>query len=148
MLGKNKNEAYTDDARTKIGTMIGAGTVFDGDFSSPEAVRIDGIINGNCTCAKKLILSAEGQIRGNISAQSVIISGKVDGDIVVSGKLELLSTGKIAGNITAASIVIDEGACFDGRCTMTAAIENSNTNVSSEMTDKKDNKNTSYDRKK
>ncbi len=123
MLGKNKNETYADDARTKIGTMIGAGTVFDGDLTSPEAVRIDGVINGNCSCDKKLILSAEGQVKGNITAQSVIISGKVDGDIVVSGKLELLSTGRIAGNITAASIVIDEGANFDGRCTMTAALE-------------------------
>ena len=50
MLGKSKNETYADDAKTKIGTMIGVGTVFDGDLSSPEAVRIDGIINGNCTC--------------------------------------------------------------------------------------------------
>ena len=123
MRSKSKNETYADDARTKIGTVIGGGTVFDGDLSSPEAVRIDGIINGNCTCEKKLILSAEGQVKGNISAQSVIISGKVDGDIVVSGKLELLSTGKIAGNITASSIVIDEGACFDGRCTMTTTVE-------------------------
>ncbi len=120
MLGKNKNETYAEEARTKIGTMIGAGTVFDGDLASPEAVRIDGVINGNCSCEKKLILSAEGQVKGNITAQSVIISGKVDGDIVVSGKLELLSTGRIAGNITASSIVIDEGASFDGRCTMTA----------------------------
>ena len=120
MLGKNKGETYTEEARTKIGTMIGAGTVFDGDLASPEAVRIDGVINGNCSCEKKLILSAEGQVKGNITAQSVIISGKVDGDIVVSGKLELLSTGRIAGNITASSIVIDEGANFDGRCTMTA----------------------------
>lgn len=122
MLGKNRNESYADDEKTKIGTMIGEGTVFDGDLSSPEAVRIDGVINGNCTCEKKLILSAQGQVKGNITAQSVIISGKVDGDIVVSGKLELLATGKIAGNITAASIVIDEGACFDGRCTMTSSV--------------------------
>ena len=53
------------------------------------------MINGNCTCEKKLILSSDGQIKGNISAQSVIISGKVDGDIVVQGKLEILSTGKL-----------------------------------------------------
>lgn len=138
MMRKSKNETYMDDTRTKIGTMIGAGSVFDGDFTSPEAVRIDGIINGNCTCEKKLILSAEGQVRGNISAQSVIISGKVDGDIVVSGKLELLSTGKIAGNITAASIVIDEGASFDGRCTMTTSVGYTNTSASPETTDKKD----------
>ena len=115
MLGKGKNENYADDARTKVSTLIGEGTVFDGDLTSPETIRIDGVINGNCTCEKKLILSAEGQVRGNIS-------GRVDGDIVVSGKLELLATGKIAGNITAGSIVIDEGACFDGRCTMTAAL--------------------------
>ncbi len=120
MLGKNKNDTYNDDTRTKIGTVIGEGTVFDGDLSSPETIRIDGVINGNCTCDKKLILSASGEVKGNISAQSVIISGKVAGDIVVKGKLELLATGKIDGDITAASLVIDEGACFDGRCTMTA----------------------------
>lgn len=140
MLGKGKNETYTEDARTKIGTVIGEGTVFDGDLSSPEAVRIDGVINGNCTCEKKLILSAEGQVKGNISAQSVIISGKVDGDIVVSGKLELLSTGKIAGNITASSLVIDEGACFDGRCTMTNTSGIYLTDNLSGSTDKKEDK--------
>lgn len=125
MLGKSKNTTYTDDAKTKVNTMIGEGTIFDGDLTSPEAIRIDGTINGNCTCEKKLILSAEGKITGNIAAQSVIISGKVDGDIVVTGKLELLSTAKITGNITAGSLVIDEGACFDGRCTMTAASSDS-----------------------
>lgn len=120
MLGKSKNTSYADDAKTKVNTMIGEGTVFDGDLTSPETIRIDGTINGNCICEKKLILSAEGKVTGNITAQSVIISGKVDGDITVTGKLELYSTGKIAGNITAGSLVIDEGACFDGRCTMSA----------------------------
>lgn len=118
MLGKNKN--YADDGREKVSTIIGKETTFDGDLTSAETMRIDGVVNGNCTCEKKLILSADGQVKGNISAQSVIISGKVDGDITAQGKLELLSTGKIAGNITAGSLVIDEGAAFDGRCTMSS----------------------------
>ncbi len=120
MLGKNKNAAYGDDGREKVSTLIGRETTFDGDLTSAETIRIDGVINGNCTCEKKLILSVDGQVKGNISAQSVIISGRVDGDIVVQGKLELLSTGKVAGNITAGSLVIDEGAAFDGRCTMSS----------------------------
>ena len=103
MLGKSKNTTTTTETRSKIGTLIGAGAVFDGNLSAPETVRIDGIINGNCTCQKELILGAEGEIKGNISAQNVIISGKVDGDIAVQGKLELLSTGKILGNIAAKS---------------------------------------------
>lgn len=125
MLGKSKNTAYSDDSHAKVGTVIGKDTTFDGDLSSTDTIRIDGIINGNCTCESKLILSPDGQVKGNISAQSVIISGQVDGDITVRGKLELLSTGKIAGNITAGSLVIDEGACFDGRCTMTASTTSS-----------------------
>ena len=137
MLRKNKNESYAEDTKTKIGTVIGEGTVFDGDLTASEGVRIDGVINGNCTCEKKLILSAEGQVRGNISAQSVIISGKVDGDIIASGKLELLSTGKLAGNITAGSLVIDEGACFDGRCTMTTVTNNSFESSSQDEENKK-----------
>lgn len=120
MFGKEKNKKYGDDSKTVVGTLIGRETVFDGDMTSGEAVRIDGVINGNCKCEKKLILSAEGKIRGNISAQSVIISGEVDGDISVQGKLELLSTGKITGDIVAGSLVIDEGASFDGRCTMSS----------------------------
>ncbi|MFG6367137.1 MAG: polymer-forming cytoskeletal protein [Lachnospiraceae bacterium] len=123
MLGKGRNSI--GDNREKVSTMIGKDTTFDGDLTSAETIRIDGVINGNCTCEKTLILSADGQIKGNISAYSVVISGRVDGDITVQGKMELLSTGKIAGNIIAGSLVIDEGACFDGRCTMAAAISNS-----------------------
>ena len=121
MLGKGKRSAYAEDAREKVSTVIGKETTFDGDLTSAETVRIDGIINGNCSCEKKLILSADGQVKGNISAQSVIISGRVDGDIKVQGKLELLAPGKLEGNIIAGSLVIDEGAAFDGRCTMSSA---------------------------
>ena len=120
MMGRNKNTNSGVDARTKIGTIIGKGAVFDGNFSAPETIRIDGTLNGNCECKELLILGTEGQIKGDITAQNVIISGKVEGDIVVNGKLELLSTGKLTGNITARSLVIDEGASFDGKCTMTS----------------------------
>lgn len=133
MMGKNKNTNSGADARIKVGTLIGKGAIFDGNVSAPETVRIDGTLNGNCDCKEQLILGADGQIKGDITAQNVIISGKVEGDIFVHGKLELLSTGKIAGNITARSLVIDEDACFDGRCTMTtnSSTDPANGNVNS-----------------
>lgn len=137
MFGKTKNEAYVDETRTKVGTLIGEGTIFDGDLTSPETIRVDGVVNGNCTCKMKMILGPGGQIKGNITAQSVIISGKVDGDISVQGKLELLSTGKIAGNITASSLIIDEGAYFDGRCTMTSALPKEPAKISMDNTKEK-----------
>lgn len=126
MMSKNKNKNSAMDARAKVGTLIGKGAVFDGNFSAPETVRVDGTLNGNCECKELLIVGVEGKINGDITSQNVIISGKVDGDIVAHGKLELLSTGKLVGNITARSLVVDEDACFDGRCTMTTnALEES-----------------------
>ena len=128
MLGKNKTTGSSVESRTKVGTLIGEGAVFDGDLTAPETVRVDGTINGNCTCEKEVVIGKNGQIKGNISAQHVIVSGRVAGDITALGKLELLSTGKILGNISARSLVIDEDACFDGRCTMTATQDSDQTN--------------------
>ena len=131
MIGKNKNTGSSVESRTKVGTLIGEGAVFDGDLRAPETIRVDGTVNGNCTCEKELIIGASGAVEGNISAQNLISSGKVHGDIFANGKLELLSTGKILGNIAAKSLVIDENASFDGRCTM-ATTATPNSSVSSE----------------
>lgn len=137
MLGKNKTTGSSVESRTKVGTLIGEGAVFDGDLTAPETVRVDGAINGNCTCEKELIIGAEGQIKGNVSAQNVIISGQVTGDLTVHGKLELLSSGRIIGDIAARALVIDEDAHFDGRCTMITSDSNSSAGTAvNRLTDK------------
>lgn len=119
MMGKDKNAAAAAKTQTKIGTLIGPGAVFNGNLSAPETIRIDGTINGDCTCEGNLILGTDGVIKGNICAQNVTLSGKVTGDIKAHGKLELFSTARLTGDITARSLIIDENALFEGRCTMT-----------------------------
>ena len=129
MLGKSKNNNVETEVKVKVSTILGDGAVFDGDLKAPEAIRIDGTINGNCTCEKEVVIGKNGHLKGNISAQNVVISGRVEGDINAMGKLELLSTGKLVGNISARSLVIDEDAFFDGRCTMTAAQDSVKKNI-------------------
>lgn len=119
MIGKNKNTTVVQE-QIKIGSVIGPGAVFDGNFKAPETVRIDGTLNGDCICEGNLILGTDGEIKGNIVGRSITLSGKVTGDIRAQEKLELFSTARVKGDITARSLVIDEDAHFDGRCTMTA----------------------------
>lgn len=121
MMGKNKSSVSSGSADTKIGTIIGPGAVFNGNLSAPETIRIDGTLNGDCSCEGNLILGKEGVIKGNITAKSVTLSGKVTGDVIAEGKLELFSTAKVTGDITAKSLIIDEDACFDGRCIMASS---------------------------
>lgn len=132
MLGKSKNNNVETEVRVKVSTILGDGAVFEGDLKAPEAIRIDGTINGNCTCEKEVVIGKNGHLKGNISAQNVVISGRVEGDINAMGKLELLSTGKLVGNISARSLVIDEDAFFDGRCTMTATQDSGRKNIGSQ----------------
>lgn len=123
MLGKNKGTAtVAAETSGKIGTIIGPGAVFDGNMTTPESIRIEGTINGNCNCQQKLIVGPEGLVKGNINSQNLMVSGRIDGDVFVHGKLELLSTGNIHGNITTKALIVDEGGCFDGKCIMTESI--------------------------
>jgi cytoskeletal protein CcmA (bactofilin family) len=48
------------------------------------------------------------------------VSGKVNGEITASQRIEIHPTAKVTGNITAPTLVIQEGAFFEGSCSMTS----------------------------
>ena len=102
----------------KISTLIGAGSVCDGDFKCPGSARIDGTINGNVEIDGVLVLGAVGKINGDILAKAVQIGGEVNGDINAPEKAELTSTAKVIGNLTTNVIVFDENAVFQGAVNM------------------------------
>lgn len=148
MMGKAKPANTVDMTRTKVCTIIGHGAVFHGDMTAPETIRVDGLLEGDCSCDENLILGAEGQIKGNIHAQNIIISETVEGDVTASGKMEILSTGRLTGNITARSLVIDEDAYFDGRCTMTTSPQQETPKLPVNNEEKDKDKDTSKNKKK
>lgn len=134
MLGKTKKDTPTvTETSGKISTIIGLGAVLNGNLTAPETIRIDGTLNGDCYCEQTLILGSEGRVKGNITAHNVMISGKVDGDIISHEKLEVLSTGKVIGNVTTKSLIVDDGGCFDGKCTMTEPAVKPATNMVSDL---------------
>lgn len=102
----------------KIATLIGQGSVCDGDFKCNGSVRIDGTVNGEVTVSGMLVLGAAGEINGNITAKAVQIGGQVTGDINAPERAELTSTSKVIGNVTTNLIVIDENAVFQGAVNM------------------------------
>lgn len=102
----------------KIGTIIGKGNVIGGDFSAPNSVRLDGVIEGNVTVGGVLVVGSKGKIVGNVSAAEAIIGGEVYGDIVAPDKIEITETARVIGNIQTKVIVVDEKAVFQGSIDM------------------------------
>ena len=70
------------------------------------------ISNGTVNTAKGSVID------GNIKAQATFISGEVNRDVDVDNKVVLGSSCKLTGNIKASIITMEEGANFDGMCSM------------------------------
>lgn len=100
-------------------SIISAGTVVRGDIECPGVLRIDGRIDGNVRNARQVMLSQEGSIHGDISADEVVLGGLVDGAVTATERLELQTTAVVNGDISTKSIVVMEGARINGAVKMT-----------------------------
>ncbi|MFN8277139.1 MAG: polymer-forming cytoskeletal protein [Chitinophagales bacterium] len=114
MFGKNEKTA----ASPKAMNQLGAGTVISGDLNSDADIRIDGKINGNVTTKGKLVLGSSGQIEGDVRCENGYIEGRINGRVEASELLILNKTALINGDLVIKKLVVEEGAKFNGKCTM------------------------------
>ena len=110
-------------------TVIGAGTVVDGNVSLSASARIDGIINGDVTSKGTLIVGSEGSVNGNITTMDLMVAGNVKGNVTADEKIAMVAKGKLYGDISTKTLTIDESALFQGKCLMdTTVVENKEEN--------------------
>jgi cytoskeletal protein CcmA (bactofilin family) len=96
--------------------VVAKGTKIEGNFRSPENIRLDGTVVGEVRCDKKLVMGEESLVEGKLFAQDAVVMGSVRGDLYVTETLHLQSTAKIQGNISTKYLIVDEGAVFNGDC--------------------------------
>ena len=116
MFGKN------DDGKPKarIDSLIGAGTLIEGNIRFAGGLRIDGEVKGNVEAAEgasssMLVLSEQARIEGSVSVAHVITNGTVVGPVTVTEFLEMQSRAKIVGDVDYALIEMHQGAVIEGR---------------------------------
>ena len=107
----------------RIDPIIGEGTRILGTLHCKTLLRVDGVSEGDVISDSKVVVSEKGLIKGNISAENFTLGGELTGNAKVRGKAEILSTGKLYGDILTKTLIMDESAVFDGKCSMTKAVE-------------------------
>lgn len=125
-MGLLKSDTAPSDFSTKaphnpvggFNAILDRGSEFDGKLTFEGTVRIDGKFKGEIISEAKLVVGESGRIEANIAIESISISGHVTGDIKAKGKVEIHAPAIVRGNIEAASLVIEEGAIFEGSCSM------------------------------
>lgn len=115
MFSINKRKNSSEGA---IDTLIGANAIIDGNIESAGNIRIEGRVKGNVAVGGDITIGRHALIIGNVYASNVELNGTVEGNIHSKGMLRMTTTSKLYGDIEVESFVSDQGAVFEGKCTM------------------------------
>jgi len=103
----------------RIDSLIGAGTVVNGDVTFTGGLRIDGEVLGNVIAANgdpsTLVISEKARVGGEIRVSHVVINGKVDGPVTADDYLELQPKARLTGDVTYKTLEMHVGAVLRGR---------------------------------
>ena len=113
MFGKKK--AFNS---ARIDTLIGQGTVINGDLIFSGGLHVDGKIIGNVMAEEDseamLILSEFGCIEGEVKVPNMVLNGEIVGDVFGSIRVELAPKSRINGSVYYNLIEMAIGAEVNG----------------------------------
>ena len=101
-----------------IRTLIGEGTVIQGELRFTEGLRIDGEVHGDVVATGEghsiLVISEKARVMGKVRAAHVIINGSVAGPVISDELLELQPKASIVGDVRYEILEMHQGATIDG----------------------------------
>ena len=101
-----------------IRTLVGEGTVVQGQLRFVEGLRIDGDVLGDVLASDDahsiLVISEKAKVHGKVKAGHVIINGEVLGPVESNELLELQPKARVVGDVRYEALEMHQGAIIDG----------------------------------
>ncbi len=101
-----------------VDAFLGKGCKVNGKLVFDGKGRIEGQVEGEITAQDTLTIGDGAIVNAKISGTSIVIEGRVTGDVIAKQRLELRAQSRVQGNITTPSLIVQDGAVFEGQCTM------------------------------
>jgi cytoskeletal protein CcmA (bactofilin family) len=103
----------------RIDSLIGAGTIVEGNVTFAGGLRVDGAIRGTVATADNqaatLVLSEQARIDGEVRVSHVVINGAVNGPVIANDYLELQAKARVNGDVTYRTLEMHVGAIVQGK---------------------------------
>jgi cytoskeletal protein CcmA (bactofilin family) len=96
----------------QMATVIGSGTLIEGNIDTAGELRIEGSVRGSVR-AGTCIVEGAGLVEGDMSAGDVIVYGQVIGPVEAT-HVHLQDGATVEGDITSDTIAIETGARLTG----------------------------------
>jgi len=97
-----------------VPSIISSDLAVTGDLVSAGEIQIDGTVEGDIRC-KALVIGVNGEVTGEIDADSVRLHGRVTGQLRAK-TVFLAATARMVGDIAHESLAIEPGAFMEGHC--------------------------------
>lgn len=98
--------------------ILGKGAEFEGKLAFEGTVRIDGRFSGEISSQGTLVVGEGARVTAEIAVGTLIIFGDVIGNVRADSLVDLQATARLKGNMVAAGLSVQQGAVFDGNCSM------------------------------
>ena len=98
--------------------LISEGTRIKGEVNSKGDIRVDGEVDGIIHSEAKVVIGSTGFVQGDVYCTSSEVLGKVEGTLQCKDVLLLKASARVTGDITAKRLVVEDGALFNGNCSM------------------------------
>jgi cytoskeletal protein CcmA (bactofilin family) len=103
----------------RIDSLIGAGTIVEGNVNFKGGLRIDGIVHGNVVSTDgepgTLVISEQARVDGEIRVSHIVINGTVNGPVSADDYLELQVHSRVTGDVSYKTLEMHVGAVIEGR---------------------------------
>lgn len=116
----------------EVETVIGPSVKIEGEFTGQGNIIIEGVIQGNVRTDQDIEVRSKAKVFANIKARNAKITGEIHGNLTIKEFLELGATAIVNGDVQAKLIKIDQGAIFNGKCTMKESPNNASNVISQE----------------
>jgi cytoskeletal protein CcmA (bactofilin family) len=105
----------------RIDSLIGAGTVVQGNVMFAGGLRIDGAVDGKVTTTSNapgtLVISEHARVDGEVKVSHVVINGSVSGPVIANDYLELQAKARVNGDVVYRALEMHVGAIVHGKLT-------------------------------
>ena len=114
MFGKKVNKP-----QNRIDSLIGAGTMIEGNVNFTGGLRVDGEVRGNVVAAgdkpSTLVVSEQARIDGEIHVSHLVVNGTINGPVHAAEFLELQARSRVKGDVHYNTLEMHLGAVVEGR---------------------------------
>ena len=101
-----------------VQTMIGAKAVVNGPIKLRGGIIVYGKVYGDIYTDGPVRITISGEVIGDIQASDAHIGGSIQGNVTVSNRIVLGRQSDLKGDLIYSSLVIEDGAQFEGSCTV------------------------------